>query len=476
MRCVNCFREIDTASVCPHCFENQEEDKRKRKSVNALPAMKLLNGRYTIGKLLGAGGFGITYLAHDTVSNKCVAVKEFFPSSVCGRKPNGEVIVYKDQAKYEKSVTHFYEEAKILFTLDKCPSVAKVEGFFTEYNTAYIVMEYVQGPSLKEFIKEFGDKLPYIQAKHIIIQIALALSEVHTLGIVHSDISPSNILVEKSGDVKLIDFGASRGFINNNIESAQTVQLKPGYAPPEQYEGNRRDIGPWTDIYALACTFYRIVTGKMPPSVMDRRSGAQLQRLGEVVPETEAYVEESICKALELDYKKRYQTVDEFIADFTGYVAGEDTDIKEVPAGNKQSENRRIFEKFRYLLKKNVGRKAQREAASDCKPEGPPYLEILKGKEPGRKLYIEDGRQYLVGRQKDLCDFIVSEQNTISRVHFTISYDKPNKRVRINDRSSNGITLGDGRELKREGCYLNNDSILVLATGEVVLALVFGTD
>lgn len=467
MRCAGCFREIGQEQLCPLCGLDQEAERRRRSGSKALPIMYRLAGKYDLGRMLGAGGFGITYLARDITNGQLVAVKEFFPSEFCDRAGDGRVIPHRSQEAFSKSVQHFYEEAKTLYALGQCPSVAGVEGFFRGNNTSYIVMEYVRGDSLKEFISKCGGRVPYNYAKHIIVQIALALSEIHASGIVHSDISPANILMEPSGDVKLVDFGASRSFLNKSGET-RTVQVKPGFTPPEQYTGSTMQLGPWTDIYALACTFYRMVTGKVPPEAAARKSGETVTPIGVYVPEVEPRIEYTIARAMELEYQKRYRTADEFIADFTDYaVQDNSTDLKNTDGTKFMDARENLLDRLKRAVKEAFG-----SADKTKRPEAQAYIEVIEGMNRGARLVLEPGRQYLIGRQEDMCDLVVSNNSVISRVHCAVRFDSAEGTVTLYDKSSNGVTLGNGRSLCGGSAVLNTDCIAALSGGEVILNIV----
>ena len=467
MRCAGCFREIGQEQLCPLCGLDQEAERRRRSGSKALPIMYRLAGKYDLGRMLGAGGFGITYLARDITNGQLVAVKEFFPSEFCDRAGDGRVIPHRSQEAFSKSVQHFYEEAKTLYALGQCPSVAGVEGFFRGNNTSYIVMEYVRGDSLKEFISKCGGRVPYNYAKHIIVQIALALSEIHASGIVHSDISPANILMEPSGDVKLVDFGASRSFLNKSGET-RTVQVKPGFTPPEQYTGSTMQLGPWTDIYALACTFYRMVTGKVPPEAAARKSGETVTPIGVYVPEVEPRIEYTIARAMELEYQKRYRTADEFIADFTDYaVQDNSTDFQDTDGTKFMDARENLLDRLKRAVKEAFG-----SADKTTRPESRAYIEVIEGMNRGARLVLEPGRQYLIGRQEDMCDLVVSNNSVISRVHCAVRFDSAEGTVTLYDKSSNGVTLGNGRSLCGGSAVLNTDCIAALSGGEVILNIV----
>ena len=328
-------------------------------------------------------------------------------------------------------------------------------------------MEYVRGDSLKEFISKCGGRVPYNYAKHIIVQIALALSEVHSSGIVHSDISPANILMEPSGDVKLVDFGASRSFLNKSGET-RTVQVKPGFTPPEQYTGSTMQLGPWTDIYALACTFYRMVTGKVPPEAAARKSGETVTPIGVYVPEVEPRIEYTIARAMELEYQKRYRTADEFIADFTDYaVQDNSTDLKNTDGTKFMDARENLLDRLKRAVKEAFG-----SADKTKRPEAQAYIEVIEGMNRGARLVLEPGRQYLIGRQEDMCDLVVSNNSVISRVHCAVRFDSAEGTVTLYDKSSNGVTLGSGRSLCGGSAVLNTDCIAALSGGEVILNIV----
>lgn len=468
MKCARCFKEIGAEARCPLCGFELDAEQKRRFEKKALPVMHSLARKYELGEMLGAGGFGITYLACDVAGGKLYAVKEFFPAEHCDRAADGRVIPRRREETFEKSVRHFYDEAKTLYALGDCPSAAKVEGFFRSNNTAYIVMEYVRGETLKKHIVRCGGSIPYNQAKYVVLQIALALSEIHALGIVHSDISPSNIIIEPSGDVKLVDFGASKSFLSNDGER-RTIQLKPGFAPPEQYTGSSLKLGPWTDIYALACTFYYAVTGRLPPPSQDRKPGTYVTPMALYVPEVEPHVEKAINRAMELDYQKRYKNADEFIADFTDYARQENvTDLHGVEDGAVNGGSREtVFAKLKKaVMTRRVANVGQETTSKEA------YVEIVKGFNVGTRLKLESGRLYLIGRQPDICDLIVSKSNVISRIHCAVRFDADKGAVTICDKSSNGIMLGDGRRLGGASIAVDRSCMAALSEGEVVLSII----
>ncbi|MCL2108275.1 MAG: serine/threonine protein kinase [Oscillospiraceae bacterium] len=266
--CVSCFADMNTAANCPVCGNNQAAES---KYTTALPAGTILLGRYIIGKVLGKGGFGITYLAYDTVEDKKAAVKEYLPDSLAHRNAGDTTVSTTAEDKedaFRKGAEKFYEEAQILSRFNGNPGLIWVYKFFYENNTAYFVMEYLEGCDLKSHIVSNGAPLNERQLLDIIIPLIDSLIVVHSIGVLHRDISPDNIYITSEGKIKLIDFGAARQVLGE-VSKSLSVILKQGFAPIEQYQ-TRGKQGPWTDIYALGATMYYCLTGSIPDAPMDR--------------------------------------------------------------------------------------------------------------------------------------------------------------------------------------------------------------
>ena len=265
--CYGCFREIES-NFCPYC--GYKNGSSAVKYPLALPEESVLGGQFITGRVLGQGGFGITYVAQDYFSKKIVAIKEFFPETLVTRTRNVTVSSYSEEKKdsfaYGKSC--FLEEAKTLAGFVDNDGVVRLYGYFEANNTAYFVMDYLEGGNLLDHLKQRGVKLSWRETLDIVYPIMDALQAVHEKGIIHRDISPDNIFICNDGSVKLIDFGAARYSIGDKSKSLDVV-LKHGYAPKEQYARHGRQ-GPYTDIYALAATMYRCVTGQLPADSLDR--------------------------------------------------------------------------------------------------------------------------------------------------------------------------------------------------------------
>lgn len=268
-RCMKCMREFkDVYDMCPYCGQ---EVGGPQKEIYFLPTGTILAGRYEIGMSVGSGGFGITYRAWDHNLEKEVAVKEYFPVGLVNRIP-GEInmIVYSGNRaqEYTSGMQRFLEEARNMARFNTHPNIVNVYDFFEANHTVYIIMEYLDGVNYKEYIKLQGGQIPLEMALQITNSVLEALKEVHKAGILHRDISPDNVFLCRDGRIKLIDFGAARF---SNIEEAKTrsIILKPGFAPPEQYQTKSKQ-GPWTDMYAVGAMLYRAVTGTVPEESVNR--------------------------------------------------------------------------------------------------------------------------------------------------------------------------------------------------------------
>ena len=292
-----------------------------------------LIGRYTIEGVLGQGGFGITYLGIDELHEKKVAIKEFFPQGIVTRNIEYQdtvtVTFVGEKDNYEKGKERFLKEARTMAKFSKDEGIVKALDFFEINNTAYIVMEYLEGITLKQYLRE-NQRIAPEDLIELLVPLIESLDEIHSQGMIHRDISPDNIMVLPDGRIKLMDFGAARDYTEFG-EKSLSIVLKPGYAPPEQYQTHGIQ-GPWTDIYALCATMYKCITGENPPDAIDRVMDDSLKKISEfgiVIPPQE---EAAIIKGMSVSAKDRYQDIKDFCEDlYGGY---EETSVSE----NKESE------------------------------------------------------------------------------------------------------------------------------------------
>ena len=275
------------------------------------PNATLQGGKYIIKKVLGQGGFGITYLAEHELLGTNVAIKEFFIKQYCDRDETtshviiGTVSNLDEVKRYEEK---FIKEARVIARLNH-PNIIKIHDVFRENNTAYYVMDYIGGENLNDIVKRVGP-IPESEAKEYILQIANALAYIHKNNLNHLDIKPANIMIrEIDSTAVLIDFGMSKQYdISGGQTSTTPVGISHGYAPLEQYkEGGVREFSPQTDIYALGATYYKLLTGKTPPDAQDL--------LEEDLPEFECnpFVKNAIVKAMQPKRSARPKTIEEWV-------------------------------------------------------------------------------------------------------------------------------------------------------------------
>ena len=309
-RCLGCMREYkDEYQVCPYC--GYEVGTPPKEAYHMVPGT-LLAGRYTVGQVLGFGGFGVTYIGYDNVLERKVAIKEYLPSEFSTRIPGQtEVTTYAGERteQFNSGLTKFLDEAKTLAKLQSANGVVQIYNSFQENNTAYIVMEYLEGKTLKTYLEE-TEKIPVEEAKEILHPIITALKEVHALGIIHRDIAPDNIFLTNDGRVKLLDFGASR-FATTSHSKSLSVIIKQGYAPVEQYR-SRGDQGPWTDVYSLSATLYKMITGITPEDAMERIEKEELKKPSKLGIDIPKNTENAIMNALNIKIEDRTHDIEAF--------------------------------------------------------------------------------------------------------------------------------------------------------------------
>lgn len=274
-----------------------------------LPRGTIVGNRYQLDTVLGVGGYGITYKGTDLRLGRIVAVKEYFPGFWVSRYAEREPFVHcreQEWESYEKGLERFLDEAKTLVALNDVPEVVKVSDFFEENNTAYLVMEYLDGQNLKQMANGFGGRIPADILIPVLEPLVAALGKIHGKGMIHRDISPDNIMMLEDGTTRLIDFGNARDTTNNK---SMTLAMKQGFAAPEQYKS--RGQGTYTDVYGICATMYYCLTGKLPPQAMERLTGTPFLPPSELGVEIDPVWEKAILDGLELYVQKRIQNMGE---------------------------------------------------------------------------------------------------------------------------------------------------------------------
>lgn len=332
-RCFNCMKEYEEQyEVCPHC--GYVDGSPPAEAYHLAPG-EILNHKYIVGTAIDSGGFGIIYRAWDAQMEQVVAIKEYFPNGVVSRVPGqNDVIIYsgKNREVFRKGVDRFLVEARNMAEFSQ-PDIVALYDYFEENNTAYIVMEYLDGVSFKEYLKERGGQIPSEEVVDITLHVLAALEEIHSHHIIHRDISPDNIFLCSNHRVKVIDFGAAR-FSSGEESSNFSTIVKPGYAPAEQYRTKSRQ-GPFTDLYALGACMYQAATGEKPQESLARAMHDDLRPPKELNPEVPEYLSDIIMKAMAMDEDERFQSSEEFMKALKGH------QIAKTPAKKKPKKKRK---------------------------------------------------------------------------------------------------------------------------------------
>ena len=319
--CPSCMAEnADSAEKCSICGGDMHVQNRQHQ----LPVMTILEGRYLIGKVLGEGGFGITYIGLDLRLEERVAIKEFYPTGSVTRyakhseaveatSAEGEILLEREREK-------FLNEARTMSRFSGESSIVHVKDFFYANSTAYIVMEFIDGETMQQRLKEKGPENDFNKLLDMLRPVIKDLDDVHRAGFIHRDISPSNLMVDKSGSVKLLDFGTARE-VNEDGEKSLSIVLKPGFAPEEQYR-RRGQQGPWTDVYALCATIYKLCTGVTPEVSVDRLAVDSLEPPSKFGVKINPQQEAVLARGLAVRREDRIQSAAELLEDLDKAAAG----------------------------------------------------------------------------------------------------------------------------------------------------------
>lgn len=352
--CMHCMQTLETPlSVCPHCgFDNQKAEN----AAHQLECGSILCGTYFVGRTLGQGGFGITYVGMDLNLEKKVAIKEYYPEGCVTRdiKTHSTVLSFDGEKTtfFRKGRERFVDEAKTLALFSGDSGVVNVRTFFFENGTAYIVMDFVDGETLKTLAAKSGGKLPAERVFELFEPLLRSIARVHEAGLLHRDISPDNIILQPNGTLILLDFGAARQ-MSISGEHSNTISVKHGYAPEEQYR-TRGEQGPWTDVYALCATIYKLITGVTPPQALDRAmNGDILKTPTELGVPLGGRRERALIQGLAVRASERVQSIDELIDAFYGEEKGEAESVPATKAASADSSHKdKILAKSEASTKK----------------------------------------------------------------------------------------------------------------------------
>ena len=305
------MREYDAQfDVCPYCGYILDTPAKNK---NHLSPGTLLQDRYVLGKVLGQGGFGITYIAWDQRLEKPVAVKEFFPTSFAARMTGcNDISCFDDESRhyFESGMKNMLDESRRLAQFTNLKNVVQVLDCIEENGTAYIIMELLRGETVQDILRRDG-KMSLEQSMGIMMPILQALEEIHRTGLVHRDVSPDNIFLCEDGQAKLLDFGAAR--IASGLDhKTLSIMLKKGFAPIEQYNTHGTQ-GSFTDVYAVCATLYKMLTGVTPEDSLSRMTQDKLRPVSDMVSIPKS-IERILQKGMAVQASDRIQTAGELYA------------------------------------------------------------------------------------------------------------------------------------------------------------------
>ena len=307
--CYYCMNATKDGEFCNFCGKQV----RDVPSHHLMPGSEL-NGKYKVGYSLGEGGFGITYIGLDTSLQIKIAIKEFFPRGIVGRNNQVSADVFcvngdNTESLFLTEKSKVINEARILAKFSNEPGIVNVRDYFEANNTAYIVMEYLEGETLESYLEHTGSLSPD-ETFNLLYPVMKVVEKLHSENVVHRDISPDNLMFSGK-QLKLLDFGAAREVLYSTSKSFSVI-LKHGYAPEEQYR-RKGYQGPWTDIYALCATMYFCMTGVVPDTSLDRLHEDELKPLssyGVVLTDNQ---ESAMNKGLSVLLENRFKKISEFI-------------------------------------------------------------------------------------------------------------------------------------------------------------------
>jgi serine/threonine protein kinase len=348
------------------------------------------------------------------------------PEAIASRDgTTGNIVPQEDKKRaFLHGKERFLEEAELLIRMNHIVGVVRVWEIFEENRTAYYVMEFLEGETLKQLTRRYNGKLPYNLAVVLVTKASTTLDNIHRqAGIFHRDISPENIMVLNDGSIKIIDFGSAK-FMSISENQQFSVVLKPGFAPPEQYASNMSQ-GSFTDVYAMAGTFYYLVSGKMIPAAPDRLMGAEIVPLDSFVSECPKSVAIAVDNALKMDAKYRTQTMLEFAKALSPVQTTIQTQIQ---ASTQLTEEK------------------PQPKTSDI------WIEVKKGACAGRKFVLTPDKDTVLGRSSKKSDLVINGHMELSGAHIRIMYRSVKKDFIVYDISTNG-TFYNGVRLEKNKKY-----------------------
>ncbi len=304
--CMGCMNKLNEDGSCDYCSYSSDSPYIKI----YLPPKTTLDDRYLVGKVLSYNGEGASYIGYDMMNDEKVVIHEYMPESLCTRNSGSNKVIVSSQSvdKYKTYMAEFAELNKILSRMRNLSNIVPATDMFAANNTMYAVSPYIEGITLKKFLKS-GNKLTWAQVKRLFPPIFTTLGLIHNAGIIHGGISPENTLLTTKGEIKLIGFSITSARI---ADGDLTADLNPGYAAPEQYRGTDW-LGTYTDVYGMCAVLYKILSLSAPPSATRRQNVDNISPLWQINPDVPRHISDVIMQGLCLDHKERIQTITELV-------------------------------------------------------------------------------------------------------------------------------------------------------------------
>ena len=410
----------------------------------ALPCGTVLHGCYLLGTVLGAGGFGITYIALRLPEGRRVAIKEYFPVEAAFRE-TGDTFVCSSEVgaeAFRRGREQFLKEAQTIYRLRGYPGIVSVEKLFEENNTAYFSMEYLDGYDLKHRVAQAGGRLNAAETLQTFSPVLDALDYIHRSGVIHRDVSPDNIFLCRSGGVKLIDFGAAYARSRDNLRNIQLI-VKQGYAPVEQYYQDG-DVGPWSDLYALSSAMYYCLTGTVPPPALQRAQKDELVSPTKLGAAISASMEAAILKGMSVERSARFSSAAEMKARLSA-CAGETRAVsgETAPAKSLLLLLRQGTDQIRGAFQRKTS--AERGGSRAVAPQTQMGIFCASGVYVGNTFPLTDD-PLLLGRDANRCGIVFPPDATgVSRVHCEIRANAAAKCIVLRDVGSRfGTQIAEG--------------------------------
>ncbi len=363
MLCMGCMNELDENGVCHYCSYTDDIPHLQ----SYLAPHTVLGDRYIVGKMLSYNGEGASYICYDMVAKTKAVLREYMPDTLCEREMNSNNIVINPEclAKYKTYMSEFMEMNRTLTRMRNVRSICTAKDMFNENNTCYVILEYVEGVSLKKFLQANRGYLKWEQVRKLFMPLFTTLSIIHNAGIIHRGIAPENIIVTTQGELKLTGFSIS------SIRSSGTAlspEFYSGFTAPEQYSSLEWQ-GTWTDVYSIGAVIYRILTGYVPPDAFNRMNNDTMIPASRINPHIPRHVSNVLMNAMEVRSTERIPTINDLINELFDDAPAPQTHVKGATQTIPVVKPQRPQPEPRESRAEKNRRRKEREAAEAKKKE-----------------------------------------------------------------------------------------------------------